>query len=128
STCAVICADPETSLSVVGKDPSLTGRTPLWTAVIRLIDQKPVLGWGYRAMFQSNDASTAIMDRVADFGASSSHNAFLDITLSLGLAGTTTMALVVLAGLGRALWCYKAGLVILGGFSLMFILGSLAAG
>jgi exopolysaccharide production protein ExoQ len=123
-----ICIDPGTSLGLLGKDQSLTGRTPLWTAVITLIDQKPVLGWGYRAMFQSNDASTAVMDRVADFGASSSHNAFLEVTLELGLAGATSMVLVLLAGLGRAIWCYKAGLAILGGFTLVFIVGSLAAG
>ena len=43
--------DPNLFLGVFGKDLTLTGRTDVWDAVIELINQKPLLGWGYRAMW-----------------------------------------------------------------------------
>jgi O-antigen ligase len=120
--------DPAAALSIVGRDTTLTGRTELWTAVITLIEQRLVLGWGYRAMFQSGDASTALIDRVADWGAGSSHNAFLEITLELGLLGAGVMLVIIAVALGRGLWCCKAGIRPLGWFSLMFFVGAIVAG
>jgi exopolysaccharide production protein ExoQ len=129
--CAVLTTlwiEPGFALSIVGRDATLTGRTDLWPAVIKLIEQRPVLGWGYRAMFQSTDASTALIDRVAGWGAGSSHNALLEITLELGLVGAGIMLIIVVIALGRGLWCFKSGLRCLGWFSLLFIVGAIVSG
>jgi exopolysaccharide production protein ExoQ len=120
--------DPSFALGIVGRDTTLTGRTPLWSAVIELIGQRPVLGWGYRAMFQSDDASTALIDRVTDGGASGSHNSFLEIALQLGVVGMGVMLVIIAIALGRGLWCGKTEIGPLGWFSLMFFVGAIIAG
>ena len=38
---------PDTLLEMIGKDPTLTGRTEIWAYVIQDIWMKPLLGWGY---------------------------------------------------------------------------------
>ena len=43
---------PDTLLELVGKDPTLTGRTEIWAYVIADIWMKPWLGWGYFAFWQ----------------------------------------------------------------------------
>lgn len=119
--------DPGFALGMVGRDTTLTGRTTLWSAVIELIGQRPVFGWGYRAMFQSDDASTAVIDRVADWGAGSAHNGFLQIALELGVVGVGVILVIIVIALGRALWCCKTEIGPLGWFSLMFFVGAILA-
>jgi O-antigen ligase len=124
----VVWNDPAFALGVLGRDTTLTGRTELWHAINTLIEQRPVLGWGYRAMFQANDASTAVIERVASWGAGSSHNAFLEITLELGLVGAGVMLVIIVTALRRGLRCCTAGILPLGWFSLMFFVGAILAG
>ena len=55
--------DAGSFLGLIGKDPTLTGRTDIWSAVIELIYEKPVLGWGYRAMWVPTDLVTMWVDK-----------------------------------------------------------------
>jgi O-antigen ligase len=127
SALLVLWVNPGIALGAVGRDTTLTGRTALWSAVVGLIEQRLVLGWGYRAMFQSDDPSTALIDRVADWGAGSSHNGFLEITLELGLVGAAVMLAIIVIALGRSLLCCTVGIRPLGWFSLMFFVGAILA-
>lgn len=120
--------DLEFVLGILSKDTTLTGRTGLWSLVFEFIKQRPLLGWGYRAMWQPGDASTALMDRLLGWGAGSSHNAFLEITLQLGLLGLGLMLVIIGIALWRGLRCCRAGILPLGWFSLMFFLGTIFAG
>ncbi|MGO8987305.1 MAG: O-antigen ligase family protein [bacterium] len=124
----VLWSEPKFALGIIAKDTSLSGRTALWSSVIPLIEKRPVLGWGYRAMWQANDASTGLIDQVAEWGAASSHNAFLEITLQLGLMGVGMMLVIIVIALGRSLQCCKTGILPLGWFSLMFVVGAIMAG
>ena len=116
-------------LGVFGKDSTLTGRTDVWDAVIELIGQKPVSGWGYRAMWIPTDSVTVWVDRrTGEWGAPSAHNAFLEITLELGLIGLASLILIVCQGLWRAIRCCALGLQPFGLFSLVFFVGAILAG
>jgi exopolysaccharide production protein ExoQ len=116
-------------LGVFGKDSTLTGRTDVWDAVIELISQKPVSGWGYRAMWIPTDSVTVWVDRrTGEWGAPSAHNAFLEITLELGLVGLASLILIVCQGIWRAIRCCALGLQPLGLFSLVFFVGAILAG
>ena len=121
--------DPDFFLGVFGKDSTLTGRTDVWDAVIELISQKPVLGWGYRAMWVPTDSVTVWVDRrTGEWGAPSAHNAFLEITLELGLIGLASLILIVCQGFWRAIRCCALGLLPFGLFSLVFFVGAIVAG
>lgn len=121
-------SDPSSALSAIGKDPTLTGRTRLWDVVITLIKERPWLGWGYHAMWVLNDPTTIFADKVTgNWGVTSSHNAFLEVTLQLGLAGLGAMLLIVAVALRRAIQCGRGSASPLGWFSLVFIGGALLA-
>ncbi|HWA17662.1 MAG TPA: O-antigen ligase family protein [Devosia sp.] len=95
--------DPETLLGLFGKDVGLTGRVELWQAVLDLIGQRPVLGWGYRATWVPTDQDVQYVDHITGgWGVTAAHNSYLEITLQLGLVGLGLLAVTVLraAGLG----------------------------
>jgi exopolysaccharide production protein ExoQ len=120
--------DPERMLGLVGKDTTLSGRTTLWSVVAEFIRERPVLGWGYRAMWNLDDPTTTLADKLTGgWGVTSSHNAFLEITLQLGLVGVALVAGMIVIALWRALRCCRVGIVPLGWFSLMFFVGAIVA-
>jgi exopolysaccharide production protein ExoQ len=121
--------DPEIMLGLMGKDASLTGRTDIWAEVLDLIAQKPILGWGYQAMFNPADPTTIVLwERIGGWQAPNAHNSFLQLTLELGFVGLISMILFLLTALWRALRCCFTGVVPLGYFSLVFIVATLIEG
>jgi exopolysaccharide production protein ExoQ len=124
----VLRDDPERMLGIVGKDVTLTGRTTLWNVVVGFIGERPILGWGYRAMWNLDDPTTTLADKLTGgWGVTSSHNAFLEITLQLGLVGLALMMGIIAVALWRGLRCCRAGILPLGWFSLMFLVGTVLA-
>lgn len=78
----------EVLFSFLGKDPNLTGRTDIWAAVWRMIQQKPWLGYGLDAFWRSGESGPAgYVQGVTGWGVPYSHNAWLDLLLSLGFMG-----------------------------------------
>jgi exopolysaccharide production protein ExoQ len=120
--------EPKLTFGLLGKDSTLTGRTILWPLVIELIDKKPLLGWGYRAMWQSTDTITRRIDSMAGFTVPSAHNAFLEIALELGGIGVVVLVLLMWAALRRGAMCLARGFYPLGWFSIMFVVGIVMAG
>lgn len=120
--------DPDLALGIIGKDTGLTGRTALWSTVAPLVEQRPVLGWGYRAMWQANDAYAAVIDQMTGWGAGHSQNTFLEIALQLGLVGTGVMLGIVVIALRRGVRCCNRAILPLGWFSLMFFGAAIMAG
>lgn len=119
---------PDLALSAIGKDSTLTGRTRLWPVVIELVKERPALGWGYRAMWQPNDPMTRRIDDIAGFAVPSSHNAFLEIALQLGLTGVALMIFFIFVALRQGARCFVKGRNSLGYFTIMFVISALMAG
>ncbi|WP_049558612.1 O-antigen ligase family protein, partial [Limnoraphis robusta] len=74
-------------LGLIGKDPSLTGRTDLWAWAREMIDKRPWLGYGYTAFWQGLDGGSAYIIRAARWPVPYSHNGILDLWLDIGLLG-----------------------------------------
>ena len=76
-------------LTGLGRDPSLTGRTPIWNVMITRLIEQPLFGYGLNA-FWAPDSPYAIE---AGRGLTSSwippngHNGFLDLSVDVGLVG-----------------------------------------
>ena len=85
---ALIAAfNPDSLLEMLGKDPTLTGRTDIWGYVIPDIYRRPFLGWGYAAFWSTeNPEAWKIADALHWF-APQAHNGILEILLSVGLIG-----------------------------------------
>ncbi len=108
--------------TLILSDPTLTGRTQLWTVILRLIWDRPLLGWGYSAMWLPNDDLTLVISDAVGWTPPQAHNAFLEVTLGLGIVGLATVIAFVAVSVWRAIRCIFAGQYKVGVYSLVFFL------
>lgn len=73
----------------LGKDATLTGRTEVWRASMRLIEQRPWTGYGYAAVWDDEDrwAPLAKIVQEAGWRPHHPHNTWIEVWLSLGVFG-----------------------------------------
>jgi exopolysaccharide production protein ExoQ len=83
----LVAVFPDALFETIGKDPTLTGRTAIWTFVVTEISQRPWLGWGYLAFWSTeNPAAMEIAYQLRWF-VPQSHNGLLEILLYVGFIG-----------------------------------------
>ncbi|WP_158615274.1 O-antigen ligase [Acidipila sp. EB88] len=84
---------------LIGRDPTLTGRTAIWHEVWLAIRHRPLLGYGFSAFWHGAQGASWDVVVALKFVLFHAHNGFLEIWLELGGAGL----LLFLAGFTRAL-------------------------
>jgi O-antigen ligase len=93
----IVLGDPQRALMMVGRDVTLTGRAPLWSAVGEAIAARPLLGWGHGAFWLGwAGAGSGPLLRSVGWTPGYAHNGFLDQALGLGALGVLFL-LVALA-------------------------------
>jgi O-antigen ligase len=91
----VFVSDPAMVTTVLGRDPTLTKRTVIWTFALQMIEARPLLGYGYGVFWDSAGSVAQVVN---------AHNGYLTVILDLGVLG----AFLFLAMLMRASWqCYS---------------------
>jgi O-antigen ligase len=86
---------PDVILELIGKDPTLTGRTEIWAYVMNDIAMKPLLGWGYFGFWiPSNPAAVEISDAVR-WVVPQAHNGLLEALLTIGFVGTAIFVFIL---------------------------------
>jgi exopolysaccharide production protein ExoQ len=83
----------ESLAASVGKDPSITGRTPLWGFVWEMIQKQPWLGYGYGGFWQGWDGQAAQIWRAIQWTPNHPHNGLLALWIDLGLLGVIIFAI-----------------------------------
>jgi O-antigen ligase len=103
---AAIVLAPDVFLNLLGKDATLTGRTRIWSAVVRLIDQRPWLGYGYAAVWSddSGHGPLAWIIKQAGYKPDHAHNAWLEQWLGMGVAGVAAWTVCFLTVFVQSLW------------------------
>ena len=97
-------------LSLLGKDATLTGRTPLWEALVVKIWQSPWLGYGYSAFWLGWSGPSTDVWAAIDWAPRLALNGYLDIAAELGLVGLGLFLLTMLTALWRAVvWLRLTG-------------------
>lgn len=82
---------------LLGKSSDLTGRAETWDKVWELVQQHPVVGWGWVSYWPTWVAPFKGLDTKAGLPVPSAHNAWLDVWFQLGIVGVLVFApLVVL--------------------------------
>lgn len=89
-------------LAVLGKDPSLNGRAPLWASVVDAISQHPWLGYGYGTFWRGWLAPSTMVTLENTWGPPHAHNGLLDLALGIGIIGAAVWVVVVLRGIVAA--------------------------
>lgn len=101
----------ESLLGLLGRSDDLTGRLDIWAAVAGLIEQRPVLGWGwvsYWAPWVEPFDDLVIIRGVRYLQA---HNAWLDVLLQLGWVGLIVFTILIVTTGARVLsWSVDAPL------------------
>ena len=69
---------PDTLLELIGKDPTLTGRTEIWAYVIPDIWMKPWLGWGYFSFWQLTNPAALEISNAVHWVVPHAHNGLLE--------------------------------------------------
>ena len=92
-------------LAALGKDATLTGRTKIWAAVVRQIQERPWQGYGYGAVWDNLSpwAPLARIIKEAGFRPAHAHNSWLEPWLGLGVVGLGAWALYFIEVWTRAL-------------------------
>ena len=98
-------------LGLLGRSGDLTNRVDIWAAVSELIGERPVLGWGwvsYWAPWVEPFDGLVVIGGVQYLQA---HNAWLDVTLQLGILGLVVFAALAVTTAARAVtWAVDAPL------------------
>lgn len=84
---AALVVFPGEVLALMGRDLSLTGRVPLWQAVLPEIARAPLLGHGYAGFWNADRPAVQMIWRYAGWSAPDAHSSYLDILLQLGAVG-----------------------------------------
>ena len=118
-----------TLLEALGKDPSLTGRTDIWAALMRKVADEPWTGYGYGA-FWGREGESVPADWVrkeTQWPVPNAHNGWIDLLVQLGwpgaiLVGTlmaATAVVTVLRSMGQGV---REGWWALGFLAAFFVL------
>lgn len=76
-------------LTGLGRDPTLTGRTPLWGAALARLMERPLLGYGYSAFWAPKSKYAIEAGHAIGSGwiPPHAHNGLIDLLLDVGLIG-----------------------------------------
>lgn len=95
----------EWALSLIGKDPTLTGRTDIWILLGRAIEQKYWFGYGYSTFWMDPLGPSYETRTVLQWDVPTAHNGWLDSWLSGGFViialFSTLLFLTLIKSLGR---------------------------
>jgi exopolysaccharide production protein ExoQ len=92
-------------LTGLGRDPTLTGRTPLWSLMIARLIEKPLLGYGRGAFFAPKSRYGIEAGQIVGTGwiPPHGHNGLLDLSIDLGLIGLSFFLITYFTNFARAL-------------------------
>jgi len=89
---ALAVIDTAQLLAVLNRDPSFTGRFPLWGYSLQAALDRPWLGYGFSGFWNEDSPVVQTIWAALDWKAPSAHNGYIDILLQIGFVG---MALYV---------------------------------
>jgi O-antigen ligase len=96
-------------LRFLGRDPTLTGRTVVWSALAPSILKHPILGYGFYAFWLGlrGESANVIIGVHWFFGYA--HNGMLEILLQLGLVGLLVFLVTFVQAIRDAWFCIRYG-------------------
>ena len=87
------------ALETMGRDPTLTGRTEIWNALLKTV-VNPLAGCGYGS-FWLGDRLSSVRNMFRNNPLMEAHNGYLEVYLNLGWVGMLLLAFVLATGYRR---------------------------
>jgi exopolysaccharide production protein ExoQ len=96
----------DTLMYLIGKDPTMTGRTAIWASLIPSAMKRPLLGYGYQAFWQPLQGESAYTQALMRWpGMGYAENGVLELWLELGAVGVLLYGFVFLRAVKDAIYC-----------------------
>lgn len=103
----VMLVAPESVLTALGRDPSLTGRTEIWEQLVGSIMKRPLLGYGYHAFWLGLQGESGVIIRKLNWTFGYAHNGYFEVTLQLGFVGLGLVIAILLRAMKNAWFCLR---------------------
>jgi exopolysaccharide production protein ExoQ len=87
--------------SALGRDPTLTGRTDIWAAVIPLVPN-PLVGAGFESFWLNQGVHDKLWQIMPGLPLNEAHDGYIEVYLELGLVGIGLIAFILIDGYRRA--------------------------
>jgi exopolysaccharide production protein ExoQ len=107
STAVIVALSWDSLLETIGKDPTLTGRTDLWTYLIPYVSERPMLGWGFFAFWSPVNPAADEISSLMKFTITEAHNGLLEMLLEVGIVGTIFFVFLWARNVVLALRCLR---------------------
>jgi O-antigen ligase len=105
----LVYANSAPILRLLGKDPTLSGRTGIWRVVFLAIVKRPLAGFGYGAFWVANaPEATRLAVAAGDAHLNNAENGVLQLWLELGLIGVLILLFVLFRSCRNAFICYRS--------------------
>ncbi len=101
--CAFAFLDTAQLLAALNRDPSFTGRIPLWGFSLQAAMDRPWVGYGYSGFWNEDSPIVQTIWAAIDWKAPSAHNGYIDILLQIGFLGMALYVWVWGSIIGNAL-------------------------
>lgn len=92
----LVITEPAVILKALGKDPSLTGRTDIWAALMRKVAERPWTGFGYQAFWGRTSVPAMWIRQETQWPVPSAHNGWIDLLVQLGWPGAILVGFTML--------------------------------
>lgn len=101
----LVVANWSSILGDLGRDSTLTGRTYLWESGMFAWMERPILGWGFDAYFDSPNATliNSQFRALGDYAVPHFHQSFLQTAVDLGIVGLVLLVAILASVL---IWSY----------------------
>jgi len=105
---AIVFSNPAPILALIGKDPTMTGRTGIWSSIMVSISKRPYLGYGYFAFWKGLYGESANVVLQAHWpGMSYAENGVLELWLEIGAVAVVLYALIFFTAVKDAFYCLR---------------------
>jgi exopolysaccharide production protein ExoQ len=94
-------------MHLIGKDPTLTGRTGIWGQAAISIAKQPLLGYGYKAFWKGLSGESANILLSTRWAVGEAHNGFINVWLELGAIGLGLVLYSIVKAFRDAVVCFR---------------------
>lgn len=90
--------------ALLGRDSTLTGRTPLWEAIWESVRQHPILGAGYDGFWVAGNTQAEYLIQSVGWDAYHAHNGYLEVLNTIGVVGAFLLFLTLVQA---GIWSWR---------------------
>ena len=94
-------------LGMLGKDPEMSGRLPLWAAVTASSLKRPLLGYGYAAFWTGMRGESLNVYMATHFEIYQAQNGILEVWVELGAVGVALVVATIVRAAKGLLLCLQ---------------------